>query len=138
MKLQSKIFIPVILSLIVLGGSMYLLNRQVLKESYNSEIQKVLSDKENSFSSTIENKISSILQYSNILANSTTMRSAFIQYNQSSKIDTVWTIINAEVDRIKFGAISSKQKPLTINCYAPPGVVVFRSRSDKKEPKCFY
>ena len=132
MKLQSKIFIPVILSLVILGGSMYLLNRKVLNESYNSEIQKVLSDKENAFKKSLRDKLESNLQFSNMIANSYILRSAFVTYEKTNDIDTTWGIINSEVDRFKYGAILSKQTVPTINCYVPPGIAIFRSRSMKR------
>ncbi len=132
MNLQAKIFVPVVSSLIILGGSMYLLNRQILRESYNSEIQKVLSDKENAFNISYDDKLNNLLQYSNILANSYAIRSSFDEYQKTNSLDTTWKIINSEIDQIKYGALLSKQKALNVNAYYKDGKVLFRSRSNKR------
>ncbi len=132
MKLQTKIFLPIILSLVLLGGSMYLLNRRILVETFEAEMKKVLSSKEKSVTEILASKESFLAHYSNTLANSYAIRAAFTVYNQTQKIDTSWSLINSEIDRIKFGANQSKIEVPPINCYAHPGIVLFRSRSSEK------
>ncbi len=132
MNLQAKIFVPVISSLIILGGSMYLLNREILKESYDSEIQKVLLDKQNVFEYSYKDKLTNLLQYSNILANSYAIRASYQKYQKTNSVDTAWKIINKEIDQIKYGALLSKQKTLNVNAYYKDGKVLFRSRSDSR------
>ncbi|MBN2667915.1 MAG: PAS domain-containing protein [Bacteroidales bacterium] len=131
MKLQSKIFIPVIISLTILGGSMYLLNRQILKEVFNSEMQKVLTSKEKNFNELLQSKLEYLSQFSNALANSYAIRSAFVVYDQTNNNDSAWNIINSEIDRIKFGGVQQQIQIPPINCHVPPGIVLFRSRSQK-------
>ena len=132
MKLQTKIFIPVILSLVVLGGSMYMLNKSILKDLFSSEVSKMLKEKELLFSNTVANKEVFVLQYANILSNSETIRSAFVDYYQTKDIKTGWSVINTEVDRIKYQGYQSGLKVPPINCHTPSGLVLFRSRSAKK------
>jgi len=86
MNLQSKIFLPVILSLIILGGSMYLLNRRILVETFEAEMTKVLASKEKNVNEILHSKESFLAHYSNTLANSYAIRSAFVVYKQTEKI----------------------------------------------------
>lgn len=132
MNLQSKVFVPVIASLIVLGGSMYLLNRKILKESYNTEIQKTINEKASSFENNLNSYYNFLSQYSIVLANSNTIRSAFDNYNKTNNIDTSWYKINSEIDRIKFGGSQSRTMIPDINCYVPPGKILYNSNSIQK------
>ena len=132
MKLQTKIFIPVILSLVVLGGSMYLLNKDILKDLFYLEVKKALNEKERLFKNKLKDKEVFVLQYANILSNSKTIRSVFLDYNQSKSLDSLWYIINTEVDRIKYQGYRSGLKVPPINCHTPSGNVIFRSRSAKR------
>ena len=132
MKLQTKVFIPVIASLVILGGSMYLLNRQILKELFNKEATKVLIGENKGFNNLLEDRINFVSQYSNMLANTFAIRSAFEGYAQSKNIDVAWNVINSEVDRIKFNGYKSGLIVPPINCHLSSGKVLFRSRSGKK------
>jgi methyl-accepting chemotaxis protein len=131
MNLRAKIYVPVVLSLVVLGGSMFLLNRQILKETFDTEMTKVLNDKEKNFNEIIDIKLDYLSQYSNALANSYAFRSALVIYDITKDIDSTWNLLNAEVDRIKFGGSQAKIDVPPINCHVPPGIVLFRSRSNK-------
>jgi methyl-accepting chemotaxis protein len=134
MNLRAKIYIPVTLSLLILGGSLYWLNKQVLRETFDIEMNKVLNSKEKNFNEHLDLKTNFLTQYANVLSNSYALRSAFRVYKKTNDLDTSWTIVSSEIDRIKYGGSLSKIKVPNVNCYVPPGVLLYNSsNSDRGE-----